>query len=78
MKRLEVLIEALDSVDIDVTVDNEGTKSLKLKGDQVQSIKALRKVVLRFSDGGAINLIVNGVERGVPGDLGKPLRIELP
>ncbi len=53
-------------------------KSIKLKGDQVQSIKARKKIVLKLSDGGAVNLIVNGTERGVPGDLGKPLRIELP
>jgi cytoskeleton protein RodZ len=74
----EVIIEALDGVEVDVTIDEEGTKHFSLKGDQVQSIKARRKVVLKFSDGGAVNLIVNGTERGVPGDLGKPMRIELP
>lgn len=74
----EVIIEALDSVEVETQVDSEGSKKIRLKADQVQSIKARRKVVLRFSDGGAVNLIVNGVERGVPGDLGKPLRLELP
>jgi cytoskeleton protein RodZ len=65
-------------VSVEVTIDNEAPKKFDLKGEQVQSIKAGRKVVLKFTDGGAVNLIVNGVERGVPGDLGKPLRIELP
>lgn len=74
----EVIIEALDSVDVEAQVDGEAAKKMRLKTDQVQSIKARRKVILRFSDGGAVNLIVNGTERGVPGDLGKPLRIELP
>lgn len=74
----DVIIEALDSVDVEAIIDNEPPKTIKLKGDQVQSIKAKKKIVLKISDGGAINLIVNGTERGVPGDLGKPLRIELP
>jgi cytoskeleton protein RodZ len=77
-KAQDIIIEALDSVSVDVTIDNEAAKHYELKGEQVQSIKAGRKVVLKFSDGGAVNLIVNGVERGVPGDLGKPLRVELP
>jgi cytoskeleton protein RodZ len=74
----EIIIEALDAVDVDVQVDDEGSRKIRLRAEQVQSIQARRRVVLRFSDGGAVNLIVNGVERGVPGDLGKPLRIELP
>ncbi len=49
-----------------------------MKGDQVQSIKASRKVILNISDGGAVNLTLNGADRGVPGDLGKPKRVELP
>jgi len=73
-----VIIEALDSVDVEAVIDDEPAKPISLKGDQVQSIKARRKIVLKISDGGAINLIVNGTERGVPGDLGKPMRIELP
>lgn len=77
-KAQDVIIEALDSVEVEVQVDGDAARKMRLKADQVQSIKARRKVALRFSDGGAVNLIVNGTERGVPGDLGKPLRIELP
>lgn len=74
----EVIIEALDGVEIEAQIDGESTKKIKLKAEQVQSIKARRKIILNLSDGGAVNIIVNGVERGVPGDLGKPLRLELP
>lgn len=77
-KPQEVILEALDSVEVDATVDGEGPKKFRLKADQIHAIKAKRKVILRFTDGGAVNLIVNGVERGVPGDLGKPARIEIP
>lgn len=71
-------MEALDNVDVEITVDGEGSKTYKLKSDMVQSVRAKRKIVLKISNAGAVNLIVNGVERGVPGDLGKPMRIELP
>ena len=74
----EILIEALDNVDIEAIVDGEPARSLKLKPEQVQSLKIKRKAVLKISDGGAVNLIVNGVDRGVPGDLGKPTKVELP
>ncbi|MES2964788.1 MAG: hypothetical protein V4760_12930, partial [Bdellovibrionota bacterium] len=62
---------------VDATIDGQA-KSYSLKADQVQSIKASRKVILNITDGGAVNLTVNGTDRGVPGDLGKPKRVELP
>jgi cytoskeleton protein RodZ len=77
-KSHEILIEALDQVDVEITVDGEAPRTIKLRGEQVQSIKVKRKAILKLSDGGAVNLIVNGTDRGVPGDLGKPTRVELP
>lgn len=74
----EILIEALDNVDVEAIVDGEPSRTLKLKAEQVQSLKFKRKTILKFSDGGAVNLIVNGIDRGVPGDLGRPTKVELP
>lgn len=74
----EVVIEALNNVDIEAVLDNEPPRAVKLRADQIHTFKAKRKVILRFSDGGAVNLVVNGVDRGVPGDLGKPMKIDLP
>jgi cytoskeleton protein RodZ len=74
----EILIEALDSVDLEVTVDSDPPRSVRLRADQIQAIQAKRKAIIRFSDGGAVNILVNGVDRGVPGDLGRPLRVEYP
>ncbi len=71
------MIEALGDVTVEAQIDGEN-KVFKLSSDSVQAIRAKRKIILRFSDGGAVNLIVNGTDRGVPGDLGKPLRVELP
>ena len=74
----EILIEALDNVDIEAVIDGETARPLKLKAEQVQTIKAKRRVTLRLSNGGAVNIVVNGIDRGVPGDLGKPLKVDLP
>jgi cytoskeleton protein RodZ len=77
-KPTEVLIEALDTVELEVSVDNDPPRSVRLRADQIQAIQAKRKATIRFSDGGAVNVLVNGVDRGVPGDLGRPLRVEYP
>jgi cytoskeleton protein RodZ len=77
-KSHEILIEALDQVEVEVIGDGEPAKKFQLRSDQVQAIKIKRKATLKISDGGAVNIIVNGTDRGVPGDLGKPTRVELP
>lgn len=77
-KPTEILIEALDTVELEVSVDNDPPRTVRLRADQIQAIQAKRKATIRFSDGGAVNVLVNGVDRGVPGDLGRPLRVEYP
>ncbi len=74
----EVVIEALNDVEVIIQIDNEPSKKITLHHDEVQSIKARRKVNMKFSDGGAVNLTVNGKDRGVPGDLGKPKKVDVP
>lgn len=73
----DVTIEALDDVEITAVIDGE-TRTIKLGADQVHTIKAKRKVSLQLSDGGAVSIIVNGIDRGVPGDLGKPKKVDIP
>lgn len=73
----DVTIEALDDVDVVATIDGE-TQTIHLKADQVQTIKARRKVSLQLSDGGAVSIIVNGIDRGVPGNLGQPKKVDIP
>ena len=70
------MIEALNTVTINAKVDGE-SKTYSMQADQVQTIRA-KKVSLQISDGGAVNLTVNGADRGVPGDLGKPKHVDLP
>jgi cytoskeleton protein RodZ len=73
-KPVELIIEALDNVSIEFLIDGKKEK-LNLKADEVHTIKSKTGVNLNVSNGGAINLIVNGKEKGVPGSLGKPLKM---
>jgi cytoskeleton protein RodZ len=77
-KGYEIILEGLDSVEVTAQIDSEAAIKFQLRADQLHTLKVRRKATLRLSDGGAVNLIVNGVDRGVPGDLGKPTRIEVP
>lgn len=73
----EIILEALDKVDVKFQIKGE-TKRVSLGPTQVHTIYSDQPVVLDLSDGGAVNVILNGRERGVPGDLGKPKQIKIP
>lgn len=74
----EVIVEALDKVTIEYNIDGSGKNSVSLKAEQVHTFKAKEKMSLVFSDGGAVNIIHNGKDRGVPGNLGQPLKVTYP
>ncbi|MGZ3721374.1 MAG: helix-turn-helix domain-containing protein [Bdellovibrionales bacterium] len=73
----EIILEALDKVDVKFQIKGE-TKRVSLGPTQVHTIYSDQPVTLDLSDGGAVNVILNGRERGVPGDLGKPKQIKIP
>jgi cytoskeleton protein RodZ len=73
----EIILEALDKVDVKFQIKGE-TKRVSLGPTQVHTIHADQPITLDVSDGGAVNIILNGRERGVPGDLGKPKTIKIP
>jgi cytoskeleton protein RodZ len=68
----EVIVEALDVVIVKVSIDGTAAKEVNLNADQIQTFKAKRKIVLSTANGGAISIIHNGREVGVPGNLGQP------
>lgn len=73
----EVIIEALDEVTITVTADGGGSKKVSLKPESVYTVKA-KEVVLEVSDGGLVNIIQNGIDKGNPGSLGKSAKVKYP
>ncbi|MCB0342820.1 MAG: helix-turn-helix domain-containing protein [Pseudobdellovibrionaceae bacterium] len=74
----EVIIQALDHVNILFRVDGGPLERIKLKPEEVHAIKGNKKIAIDFSDGGAVNLIHNGKDRGVPGKLGQQLKVVFP
>ncbi len=77
-KPQQLIIEALDNVEIKYSKDGEGERTVKLKPEQFLTIKAGTKINLNVSDSGAINIIHNGRDKGVPGNLGQPTKISYP
>lgn len=74
-KSSTVLVEALNKVVIKYVVDGKN-ESLTLNAGQVHTFKGSKPgLVLEISDGGAVNVIVNGRDKGVPGEMGKPVKL---
>ena len=74
----EVIVEALDAVEIEFTIDSESKKTVALEAEQLHTFKASARLAIDISDGGAVNIIHNGKDRGVPGDLGKSIKVNFP
>jgi cytoskeleton protein RodZ len=69
-KNIELVIEAYE-----MTQSTGKVEKIRMTPSQIQTFKTVSGVKLNISNGGAVNLIVNGKEIGVPGDLGKPKRV---
>lgn len=74
-KPVELIVEALDSVEIEYSAPNGKPQKIRLSSEQVHTFKSKSGLKINFSNGGAVNLILNGKEIGIPGDLGKPIRL---
>lgn len=74
-KPVELIVEALDTVEIEYSAPNGKPQKIKLSAEQVHTFKSKSGLRIGFSNGGAVNLILNGKEIGIPGDLGKPIKL---
>lgn len=74
----DIIIEALDKVTIKVTIDNKAPQEISMNADQIQTFKAKGKIRIFTPDGGAISIIQNGFDLGVPGNLGQPKTMVFP
>ncbi len=74
-KPVELIVEALDTVEIEYSSPNGKPQKIKLSAEQVHTFKSKSGLKISFSNGGAVNLILNGKELGIPGDLGKPIKL---
>jgi cytoskeleton protein RodZ len=74
-KVVEVIVEALNTVNIKYALGDNPAQTLDMAADQVHTFKGRGKITLEVSDGGAISVIVNGRDRGVPGTIRQPIKL---
>jgi len=74
-KSLEVIVEAKDNVEIEYASAKSNPQKLLLKGDQIHTFKSKSGIRLKISNGGAVNVIVNGQDLGAPGALGQSVQL---
>jgi cytoskeleton protein RodZ len=74
-KPVEVIVEALDNVEVEYSTKDGKTEKITLNAEQVHTFKSKTGLKLNISNGGAVNVIVNGKDLGIPGNLGKPAKL---
>ena len=72
---VELIVEALDAVEIEYSAPNGKLQKIRLAPEQVHTFKSRSGLSIQFSNGGAVNLILNGKDLGIPGDLGKSIKL---
>jgi cytoskeleton protein RodZ len=77
-KPQEVILEALNNVHIVFSLGDGKIESVDLSADEIHTFKSSSLIHLEINDGGSVNIIVNGRERGIPGKIGKPLVLNYP
>ena len=77
-KSQEIIIEALDNVTVQAHMDGGKVSNVTLKADDVYAFKSKGKISLEVSDGGAVSIVYNGKDKGVPGVLGQPIKLRFP
>jgi hypothetical protein len=73
-----VIIEALSTVGIKFKLGNNKFETIELSVGEMHTFKSKTSINLEINDGGAVNVIANGRDRGVPGKAGKLLRLAYP
>jgi cytoskeletal protein RodZ len=76
-KRHEIILEALDKVDISYKTNGQ-SKKIAMAPGQVRTIVTEEPISFDVSDGGALNITDNGRDKGPAGDLGHRKQVSVP
>ncbi|MFP5518435.1 MAG: helix-turn-helix domain-containing protein [Bdellovibrionia bacterium] len=74
-KPVELIIEALGPVEIEYSSASGKVNKIRLDADQIHTFKSRDGLSVKISNGGSVNLIHNGKDLGVPGESGKPIKL---
>jgi len=70
-QQIDAVVHAISGVQVTVTADGVAATYV-MEAGETRAFSADTDLVLSFSDCGAVQLMVNGVDRGVPGSPGQP------
>lgn len=76
-KHHEIILEALDKVEVSFNLKGE-TKKIPMSTGQVHTIVTDEPISFDISDGGALNITDNGRDKGPAGDLGHRKQVSIP
>ena len=74
----EVIIEALDKVTLEYEIDDQPKQKVQMNPEELRTLKGKKSLKIKVSDGGAVSIVHNGRDRGVPGNLGQALTLAFP
>lgn len=74
-KPVEVIAEATAAVTVRYDLGEGGWQTVQLSAGQIHTFKGKAGITMEVSDGGALNVIVNGRDRGTAGSTGKPAKL---
>lgn len=76
-KPVELMIEAKKDISISYSIDNKNNfKTISLQKETLQIIKAKTNLYLKIDEGNAVNLTVNGINKGPASNEAKPIQLE--
>ena len=76
-KPVELMIEAKKDISISYSIDSKNNfKTISLQKETLQIIKAKTNLYLKIDEGNAVNLTVNGINKGPASNEAKPIQLE--
>ncbi|MGZ4149781.1 MAG: helix-turn-helix domain-containing protein [Actinomycetota bacterium] len=69
---IDVVLTATADVDVSAIADGEPIDPVHLRAGAIATFQASQILRVTASDGGAVDVNVNGVDRGAPGPIGQP------
>ncbi len=63
---------------VEYQIDEGPVQTITLDPEQKKKFNAKRSFTANISDGGAVSVILNGKDKGVPGNLGQPMKLSFP
>ncbi len=74
----EVIVEALDNVDVQFKFSSQSFKSIHLKSKQIHTFKFSKKMTFLFSNGHGVRVFLNGKAYKVPGASRQSTMLQVP